>query len=189
MMSPKEGQYVREWWEFEWQKMYILYLVVQFSHSVMFNSLRPHVLQHARLPGLSPTPGDCSNSCALSQWCHPTISSSVVPFSSCLHSFPASGTFPVSQFFASSGQSIGASASALAFPMNIQDWFSLGLTGLISLQPKELSRVSSNTRVQRHQFFGTQYSLWPNSYIHTWQLKKTIALTRCIFVDKVMSDF
>ena len=103
--------------------------------------------------------------------------------------FPASGSFPVSQFFASSGQSIGASASALAFPMNIQDWFSLGLTGLISLQPKELSRVSSNTRVQRHQFFGTQYSLWPNSYIHTWQLKKTIALTRCIFVDKVMSDF
>ena len=156
---------MREWWEFVWQKMYILYLVVQFSHSLMFISLQPHGLQQARLPGLSPTLGACSNSCALSQWCHPTISSSVVPFSSCLHSFPASGSFPVSQLFASSGQSIGASGSALALPMNVQDWFSLGLTGLISLQPKGLSRVFSNTTVQEHQFFGTQYSLWSNSHI------------------------
>ena len=187
MMSPKEGQYMREWWEFEGKKMYILYLVVHFSHSLMFNSLRPHGLQRARLPSLHPTPGACSNSAALSRCCHPIISSSVILFSSCPHYFPASGSFPVSQFFASSYQSIGA--SALALPMNIQDWFSLGLTDLISLQPKGLSRTFSNTKVQEHQFFGIQYSLWSNSHIHTWLLKKTIALTRCIFVDKVMSAF
>ena len=106
----------------------------QFSRSVVSNSLRPHGLQHARLPCLSPTPGACSNSCPSSQWCHPTISSSVIPFSFCLQSFPASGSFPMSQLFASGGQSIGASPSALVLPMNIQDWFPLGLTGLISLQ-------------------------------------------------------
>ena len=129
-------------------------LVSQFSHSVMSNSLRPHGLQHARLPCLSPTPRPCSNSCPSSWWCHPTISSSVVPFSSCLHSFPASGSFSMGQSFASGGQSIGASASVC--PMNIQDWFSLGLTGLIPLQSKGLSRVFSNTTVQKHQFFGAQ---------------------------------
>ena len=130
---------------------------VQFSHSVVSDSFRPHGLQHASLPCLSPTPGACSNSCPFSQWCHWTISSSVVPFFSCLQSFPASGSFPMSQFFASSGQSIEASASVLS--MNIQDWFPLGLTGLICLQSKGLSRVFSNTTVQKHQFFDTQLSL------------------------------
>ena len=113
----------------------------QFSHSVMFNSLWPHGLQHARLPYPSPAPGACSNSCPSSWWCHPTISSSVIPFSSCLQSFPSSGSFPMSQFFTSGGQSIGVSASASVLPMNIQDWFPLRLPGLISLQSKGLSRV------------------------------------------------
>ena len=113
----------------------------QFSHSVVSKSFRSRGLQHARLPCPSPTPGACSNSCPSSQWYHPTISSSVVPFSSCLQSFPASGSFPVSQFFASGGQSIGASASASVLLMNIQDWFPLGPTGLISLQSKGFSRV------------------------------------------------
>ena len=112
----------------------------------------------------------CSNSCPSSQWCHPTISSAVITFSSCLQSFPALGSFPVSQFFTLVGQSIGASASV--FPMNIQDWFPLGLTSLISLQSKGLSRVFSNTTVQKHQFFSAQLSLWSNSCIHTWLLKK-----------------
>ena len=132
---------------------------VQFSHSVMSDSLKPHGLQHTRLPCPSPTAGACSNSCPLSRWCHPTISSSVVPFTSCLQSFLASGSFPVSQFFTSGGQSIGVSASASVLPMNIQDWFPLGWTDLISLQSKGLSRVFSNTKVQRHQFFGAQLSL------------------------------
>ena len=145
---------------------------VQFSHSVVSDSLWPHRLQHARLPCLSPTPGACSNSCPSSQWCHPTISSPVVPFSSCLQSFEASGSFLMSQFFQSCGQSIGASASASVLPMNIQNRFSLGWTGWISLQSKGLSRVFSNTTVQKHQFFGAQLSLWSNSYIHTWLLEK-----------------
>ena len=132
---------------------------VQFSWSVMSDSLRPHGLQHTRLPCPSPTPGACSNSCPLSWWCHPTISFSVVPLSSCLQSFPESGAFPMNQFFSSGGQSIGASATASALPMNIQDWFPLGLTNLISLQSKGLSRVFSNTTVQKHQFFGAQLSL------------------------------
>ena len=119
--------------------------IPQFSRSVMTNSLQPHGLQHTRLPCPSPTPGACSNSCPSSQWCHPTISSSVIPFSSCIQSFPASGSFPVSEFFTSSGQNIGVSASASVLPMNIQDWFPWGLTGLISLQSKGLSRVFSNT--------------------------------------------
>ena len=144
----------------------------QLSHSVMSDSLRPHTLQHARLPCPSPIPGACSNSCPLSQWCHPTIASSVNPFSSCPHSFPASGSFQMSQFFASRGQSIGVSASASVLPMNIQDWLPLGLTGLISLQSKGLSRVFSNTTVQKHQFFSTRPSLWSNSHIHTWLLEK-----------------
>ena len=114
----------------------------------MSNSLQSHGLQHARLPCPSPTPGASSNSCPLSRWCHPTISSSVIPFSSCLQSFPASGSFPRSQFFASGGQSIGVSASTSVLPMNIQDWFPFGWTGWISLQSKGLSRAFSNTRVQ-----------------------------------------
>ena len=122
------------------------------------DSLWPHGLQHARLPCPSPTPAVCSNSCPSSQWCHPTISSSVIPFS-CLQSLPASGSFQMSQFFASGGQSIGVSTSASVLPMNIQDWFPSGWTDWISLQSKGLSRVFSNTTVQRHQLFSTQLSL------------------------------
>ena len=132
---------------------------VPFSRSVVFDSLRPHGPQHARLPCPSPIPRVHPNSCPLSRWCHPTISSSVVPFSSCLQSFPASGSFPVSQFFASGGQSVGVSASASVLPMNTQDWSPLGWTGWTSLQSKGLSRVFSNTTVQKHQFFGAQLSL------------------------------
>ena len=130
-----------------------------FSHSVMAESLWPQGLQHARLPCPSPTPRACSNSCPLSQWSHPTISSSVISFSSYLQSFPASGSFQMSQFFASGGQIIGVSASASVLPMNIQDWFPLGWTGWISLQSKGLSRVFSNTMVEKHQFFSAQLSL------------------------------
>ena len=132
---------------------------VQFTHSVVSNSLQPHGLQHARLPCPSSTPGACSNSGPLSQWCHPTISSSVVPFSSCPHSFPASGSFQMSQFFPSDGQSIRVSASASVLPMSIQDWFPLRWTGWISLQSSGLLRVFSNTTVQKHQFFSAQVSL------------------------------
>ena len=132
---------------------------VQFSISVMSDSLRPHGLQHARLPCSSPTPGVYSNSCPSSWWCHPAISSSVVPFSTHLQSFPASGSFQMSQFFTSGGQRIGVSASASVLPINIQDWFPLGLIGLISLQSKGLSRVFSNTTVQKYRFFGAQLSL------------------------------
>ena len=131
---------------------------VQFSCSIVSDSLRPHGLQHARPPCSSPTPRVYSKSCPLSRWCHPTISSSVVPFSQ-LQSFSALGSFPVSQFFASGSQSIGVSASASVFPMNIQDWFPLGWTGWISLQSKGLSRVFSNTTVPKHQFFSAQLSL------------------------------
>ena len=145
---------------------------IRFSCSVMFNSLWPHGLQHARLPCPSPTPRAYSNSCPSSLWCHPTVSSSVVPFSSCLQFFPAPGFFPMSQFFTSGGQSTGVSTSASVLLMNIQDWFSLGLTGWISLQSKGLSRVYSNTTVQKHQFFGIQLSSWSNSHIHTWPLEK-----------------
>ena len=123
---------------------------VQFSRSVVSDSLPPHELQHARLPCQSPTPGAYSDSCPSSRWCHPTISSSVVPFSH-LQSFPASGSFPMSQFFSSGGQSIGVSASTSILPMNIQDWFPFGWTGWISLQSEGLSRVFSNTTVQNHQ--------------------------------------
>ena len=125
---------------------------VQFSPSVMSDSSQPHGLQHARLPWPSPSPRVHSNSCPLSQWCHPAISFPVVPFSSCLQYFPASGFFPMCHFFASGGHSIGLTASVL--PMNIQDWFPLGWTGLISLESKGLSRVFSSTTVQKHQFFG-----------------------------------
>ena len=132
---------------------------VQFSWSVVSYSLWPHGLRLAKPPCPSPTPGVYSNSCPLSQWCHPTISSSVVPFSSHLQSFPASGSFQMSQFFASGGHSVGVSSWASVLPMNIQDWFPLGWTGWISLQSKELSRVFSNTTVQKHQFFSAQLSL------------------------------
>ena len=133
---------------------------VQFSHSVMSASLRPHKSQHTRPPCPSSTPGVYSNTCRWSQWCHPAISSSVVPFSFCPQSLPVSGSFPMSQFFTSGGQIIVVSALASVLPMNIQDWFPLGWTGWISLQSKGLSRVFSNTTVQKHQFFGTQLSLW-----------------------------
>ena len=146
-------------------------LSVQFSHSVS-ESLRTHRLQHARLPCPSLTPEAYSNSCPLSQWCHLTISSSVIPFFSCLQSFPITGSFPMSQPFPSDGQSMGASSSTSVLPLKIQSWFSLGWTGLISLQSNRLSRVFSNTTVQKHQFFGTQLSLWSNSQIHTWPLEK-----------------
>ena len=131
---------------------------VQFSRSVVSDSLWLHGLQHARLPCPSPTPGVYSNSCPLNRWCHPTISSSVILFS-CRQSFSASGSFPMSHLFTSGGQSIGVSASASVLPVSIQDWFPLGWTGWISLQSKGLSRVFSNNPVQKHQFFGTQLSL------------------------------
>ena len=153
----------------------------------MSDSLRTHGLQYTKLPCPSPIPGACSNSCPSSRWCHPTISSSVAPYSSCLQFFPASGSFPMSQFFASGGQSIGASASVSVIPMNIQDWFPLGLSGLISLQSKGLSRIFPNTTVQKHQFFSTQLSLWPNSLTSIHDYWKTIALSRWTFVGKVMS--
>ena len=132
---------------------------VQFSLSVMSDSLRPHEPQHARPPCPWPTPSAHPNPCPLSWWCHPTISSAVNPFSSCPQSFPASGSFPMSQLFASGGQSIGVSALTSVLPINTQDWYPLGWTGWISLQSKGLSRVFSNTTVQKHQFFGTQLSL------------------------------
>ena len=160
----------------------------QFTHSVMSDPLIPHELQHARPPCPSPTPGVYSNSCPLSPWCHPTISSSIVLFSSCLQSFPEPGSFPMTQFFASGGQIIGVSASASIPPMNIQGWFPLGWTGLTSLFSKGLSRVFSNATVLKHQFFSTQPSLWSNSHIRTWLLEKPV-LTRQTFVGKVMYAF
>ena len=131
-------------------------------------------------------PEPYSNSYPLTWWCHPTISPSAVPFSSCLQYFPASGSFQMNQFFVSGGQSIGVSASTSVLPMNIQDWFPLGWTGWISLLSRGFSRVFSNTTVQKHQFFGTQLSLWFNSHIHTLTTGKTITLTRGTFVGKVM---
>ena len=160
-------------------KLNILDVYIQFS-SVAQLCLTPqsHGGQHTRLPCPLPTLRACSNSCPSSWWCHPTTSSTVIPFS-CLQSCPASGSFPKSQFFASGGQSIGTSASASVLPMNIQDWFPLELTDWISLMSKRLSRVFSNTIVQKHQFFGTQLSLWC--------ISQTIALTIWTFVGKVMS--
>ena len=146
-------------WDIFLKLGFLQFSLPQFSCSVMSDSLRPHGLQHARIPCPSPIPRACSNTCPLSRWCHPTISSSVIPFSSSLQPSPASGSFPMSQFFASPGQSIGVSASTSVLPMNIQDWFPLGLTGWISLQSKGLSGVFSNTTVIKHQFFRTQLSL------------------------------
>ena len=158
---------------------------LQSSHSVVSNSLQPHGLQHVMLPCLSPTPDSCSDSCLSSWWCHPMISSSVIPFFSCLQSFPVSGSLPMNWLFASGVQSIGA--SALVLPMNIQGWFPLGLTGLISLQSKGLSRVFSNTTVQKHQFFGAQPSLLVQLSHPYLTPGKTITLTLQAFVGKVMS--
>ena len=152
--------------EKKWQEP----LLLSFSRLVMSDSLSPCGLQHTRLPCPSPSPGVCSNSCPLSQWCHPTISFSVTPFSSCPQSFAELDYFPVNQLFASSGQSIGVSASASLLPVNIQGWFPLGLTGLISLLSKGLPDVFSSTKNWKHQFFSAQPPLWSNSYIHTWLL-------------------
>ena len=160
-----------EWW--------LILCVNVTSLSVQFSSvtqscpiLRPHESQHARPPYPSPTPGVHSNLCSLSRWCHPAISSSVIPFSSWPQSLPASGSFPMSQLFAWGGQSIGVSTSASALPMNTKDWSPLEWTCLIPLQSKGLSRVFSNTTVQKHQFFSTQISSQSKSYIHTRQLEK-----------------
>ena len=139
---------------------------VQFSLSVVSDSLQPHGLKHNRLPCPPLSPGVCSDSCPLSQWCHPTISSPVVPFSSCPQSFPTLGSFTVSQLFTSGGQIVGASALASVLPMNIQDWYPLGLIGLISLLTKGLSRV------QKYQFFRVQPSLWSNTHNCAWLLEK-----------------
>ena len=149
----------------------LVILVSHFSRSVLSDSLQPHESQHTRPPCPSPTPRVYSNACPSSQWCHPAISSSVVPFSSFPKSLPASESFPISQLFARGGQSIGASALASVLTMNIQDWSPLEWTGWISLQSKGLSRVF-NTTVQNHQFFGTQLSSRSNFRIHTWPLGK-----------------
>ena len=155
MLSGEKGTLLHCWWEYKpVQPLWRIWRWLQFSRSVVSDSLQPHGLQHTRPPCPSPTPGACSNSCLSSRWCHPTISSSVIPFSSSLQSFPASGSFQMSQFFSSGGQSIGASASASLLPMNIQDWSPLGWTGWISLQSRGLSRVFSNTTVEKHRFFS-----------------------------------
>ena len=147
-------------------------MYIQFSRSVVSNSLRPHELQHARPPCPSPTPRVYSNSRPSSRWCHPAISSSVVPFSSCPQSLPASESFPMSRLFAWGGQSTGVSALVSVLPVNTQDWSPLEWTRWISLQSKGLSRVFSNTTVQKHQFFGTQLSSQFTSHIPTWLLEK-----------------
>ena len=172
---------------FWWSSFYTFqFSSVQFSCSVMPDSATPWTASCQASPTFT---NSQSFSCPLSRCCHPIISSSVIPFSSCLQSCPAAESFLMSWLLSSGSQIIGVSASASVFPMNIQDWFLLGLTGLISLQSKGLSRVFSNTTVQKHQFFGAQLSLWSNSHIHTWLLEKTIALTRWTFVGKVTSLF
>ena len=145
---------------------------VQFSRSVVSDSLRPHESQHARPPCPSPSPGVHPDSSPLSQWCYPAISSSVIPFSSCPQSLPASESFLISQLFASGGQSTGVSALASVLPMNTRDWSPSEWTGWTSLQSKELSRVFSNTTVQKHQFFSAQPSSQSNSHMHTWPQEK-----------------
>ena len=155
----------------------------------MSDSFQPHESEHARPPCPSPTPRVHLNSRPLSRWCHPVISSSVVPFSSCPHSLPASESFPMSQLFAWGGQSTELSALASFLPKKSQGWSHSERTGWISLQFKGLSRVFSNTTVQKHQFFGAQLSSQCNTHVHTWLLKKTIALTRWTYVGKVMTAF
>ena len=180
-MLPKEAWCWTEWtktthqterasWYWEKRQKAPYKQLLLFSHSVLSDSLQPPGLQHVSVPCLSPSPKVCSNSCPLSPWCHPTISSSVTPFS-CPQSFPASGSFPVSWLCASSCQSIGALAWASILSMNIQSYFPLGLTDFILLS-KGLSRVFSSTTVQRHRFFSAQPSLWSNSHIHIWLLEK-----------------
>ena len=164
MLEKIEGRRRSGWQRMRW------FSSVQFSLSVVSNSLQPHESQHARPPCLSPTPRVYWNSSPLSRGCHPAISSSVIPFSSCPQSLPASGSFPMSQLFSWGGQSVGVSASASFLPMNTQDWSPSGWTGWISLQL--LSRVFSNTTVQKHQFFSSQLSSQSNSHIHTWPLEK-----------------
>ena len=153
--------------------IYRIQLQLHFNHLVMSDSLWPHEPQHARLPCPSPTPGVYPNSWPLSRWCNPTISSSAIPFSSCLQSFPTSESFQMSPLFTSGGQNIGHSASTSLIPMNTQDWVPLQWTAWIPTQSKGLSRVFSNTTVQKHQFFGIQLSLQFNSHIQTWLLEKT----------------
>ena len=155
----------------------------------MSDSFQPRELQHARLPCRSQLPGTCSDSCPLSWWCHPAISSSVVPFSSCLQFLPESGSFSMRQFFASGGQSIGTSASALVFPVNIQGWFPLGLTGLISLLSKGLSRFFSSTTVQKHQFYGAQpfFFLFCPALTSVHDYWKNHSFDHINFVGKVVS--
>ena len=162
---PSADEWIRKLWY-----IYTMEYSVQFSRSVVSDSLRPHELQHTRPLCPSPTPGVHPNPCPLSRWCHPTISSSVVPFS-CPQSFPASEFFPMSQLLASGGQSIGVSALVPVLPKNTQDWSPLEWIGWISLQSKGLSRVF-NTTLQKHQFFSDQLSSQSNSHIHTWQLEK-----------------
>ena len=166
LLEPMSNSSLNTLWTFLWL------LLRLFSHSVVSDPLQSHEPQHTRPPCPSPAPRVHPNPYPSSRWCHPTISSSVVPFSSCPQSFPASGSFQMSQLFASGGQSIGVSASTSVFPMNTQDWSSLGWTGWISLQSKGLSRVFSNTTVQKHQFFSVQPSLWSKSHIHTWLQEK-----------------
>ena len=161
LFSPKQKQNTR-----------VQFSSVHFSRSVVSNSLPPHELQHPRPPCPTPTPGVYRNSCPLSQWCHTIISTSVIHFSSHLQLLSASGSFPTSQVFASGGQSIGIPASTSVLSINTQDWSPLGWTDWISLQSMGLSRVFSNTTVQKHQFFGTQLSLYSNYHIHTWLLEK-----------------
>ena len=167
------GSFLACLYYFGWEEWYLLYkeISVQFSRSVVSDSLRPHELQHARPPCPSPTPGVHSHSCPSSRWCHAAISPSVIPFSSCPQSLPASECFPMSQLFAWGGQSIGVSALASFLPKKSQGWSS-EWTGWISLQSKGLSRVFSNTTAQKHQFLGAQLSSLSNSYIHTWPLEK-----------------
>jgi len=170
---PRWTSHVGEFWQnmVHWRTEWQVHSV-QFSCSAVSDSLWPHGLQHARPPCPSTTPRASSNSCPSSQWCPPTISSSVVPFSSCFQSFPASGSFLRSQLFESGGQSIGASASASVLPVNIQDWFPLGL--IESPCSPRVSKVFSSTTIQKYQFFGAQLSLWSNSHIHTWPLAKPL---------------
>ena len=175
MLSQKTIEHwgiISLWWDlYKHRNPKTQFSSVQFGHSVMSDSLQPHELQHARP---SPTPGVHSNSCPLSWWCHPAISFSVVPFSSCLQSLSASESFPMSQLFSWGGQSIGVSASASVLPNNTQDWSPSEWTRWISLQSKGLSRIFSNTTVQKHQFFGDQHSSQSNFHNHTWPLEKPL---------------
>ena len=166
---PSTDEWIKMWCIYIYTRIHAMYVyhLLLFSRSVMSNSLWPYGLQYARPPCPSPSPKVCPSSSPLSRWCHLDISFSITPFSSRLQSFPASGSFPVSQFFTSGGQSTGVSVSTSVLPMSIQGWFPFGLTGLISLQSKGLSRVFFSTTFQRHQFFGTLPSLWSNSHICT----------------------